>query len=263
MLEWEPNGTIHSIFENTRSESVVLMDNPAIYSHRGASAYALENTWSAFRKACELSVGIELDLQITNDGVILVFHDDNLKRLSGRDLKIADVDYDKIKDTRIGKRGRRKLSDHRIPLAYEVFHWAKEKAVPLNIEMKESFSAHPDGAEILAAMLEGMKDIHLSSFNAEHLKKMKKLKPDIETALVIKKNFSAARMVEMHWVDSVHLHKRLYSENLLTSLKSLGKKVRIYGLAGTERILDHLSPIVAGVITDYPDRIKEKMRPPV
>lgn len=237
------------------------MDNPAIYSHRGASAYALENTWSAFRRACELRVGIELDLQITNDGVILVFHDDNLKRLSGRNLEIAEVDYDKVKDTRIGKRGRRKLSSDRIPLAYEVFHWAKEKAVPLNIEMKESFALHPDGAEILAAMLEGMNDIHLSSFNSELLRKMKKLKPDIETALVVKKNFSALQMVDMHWVDSVHLHKRLYSEHLLIHLKSLEKKVRIYGIAGTERILTQLSPIVSGIITDYPDRIQIKMRP--
>ena len=91
------------------------MDNPAIYSHRGASADALENTWTAFRRACELDVGIELDVQITNDGVILVFHDDNLKRLTGRNLKIADINYDMIKDTRICKRGRRKMSSERIP----------------------------------------------------------------------------------------------------------------------------------------------------
>ncbi|HSJ36635.1 MAG TPA: glycerophosphodiester phosphodiesterase family protein [Planococcus sp. (in: firmicutes)] len=238
------------------------MDNPAIYSHRGASAYALENTWNAFRKACALDVGIELDVQITNDGVILVFHDDNLKRLSGRNLKIVEVDYDKIKDTKIGKRGRRKLSSDRIPLAYEVFHWAKKKAVPLNIEIKESFAVHPDGAEILASMLEGMDDILLSSFNSELLKKMKRLKPGIETALVVKKNFAVQQMGDMHWVDSVHLHKRLYSENLLTSLKSLEKKVRIYGIAGTEGILNHLSPIVSGIITDHPDRIIEKMRQP-
>ena len=238
------------------------MDNPAIYSHRGASAYALENTWNAFRRACELDVGIELDIQITKDGIILVFHDDNLKRLSGRNLQIADVDYDKIKDTRIGKRGRRKLSTDRIPLAYEVFRWARQKEVPLNIEMKESFAVHPDGAETLAAMLEGMGDIHLSSFNTELLRKMKRLKPDIETALVVKKNFVVKQMVDMHWIDSVHLHKRLYSESVLANLTSLEKKVRIYGIAGTERILNQLSPIVSGIITDHPDRIMEKMRQP-
>ncbi|WP_422123187.1 glycerophosphodiester phosphodiesterase [Planococcus sp. X10-3] len=236
------------------------MDNPAIYSHRGASAYALENTWAAFRRACELDVGIELDVQITKDGVILVFHDDNLKRLSGKNLNIAEVNYDKIKDTTIGKRGRRKLSTERIPLAYEVFHWARERSIPLNIEMKESFAMHAEGPETLAAMLEGMGNIHLSSFNPELLKKMKGLKPEIETALVVKRNASLASVTEMHWIDSIHLHKRLYSQELLTDLKGLGKKVRVYGIAGTERVLKQLSPIICGIITDHPARIK-KMRP--
>lgn len=238
------------------------MDNPAIYSHRGASTYALENTWNAFRKACELDVGIELDVQITKDGVIVVFHDENLKRLSGRNLKIADVDYDKIKDIRIGKRGRRRFSTDRIPLAYEVFSWARQKEVPLNIEMKGSFTEHQDGAGILAAMLEGMEEIHLSSFDSELLKKMKDLKPEIETALVVKKNLPLKQLVEMHWIDSVHLHKGLYSEHLLNNLKNLGKTVRIYGFAGSERVLNKMSPIVGGIITDHPVRLKEKMRLP-
>lgn len=235
------------------------MDNPAIYSHRGASAYALENTWNAFLQACELGVGIELDVQITKDGVILVFHDDNLKRLSGKNLTIAEVNYDKLKDAQIGKRGRRKMSADRIPLAYEVFQWAKEKKIPLNIEMKESFAEHPEGPEILASMLDGMNDIHLSSFNPELLKKMKGLKPEIETALVFKRKFSLEHISDMAWIDSVHLHKRLYSRELLSNLKGLEKKVRIYGIAGTERLLKQLSPVICGIITDHPARIK-KMR---
>lgn len=238
------------------------MDNPTIYCHRGASAYALENTWNAFRKACELNAGIELDIQITKDGVIVVFHDENLKRLSGRNLKIAEVDYDKIKDIRIGKRGRRKFAADRIPLAYEVFSWARQKEVPLNIEMKASFGEHPDGPGILAAMLEGMKDVHLSSFDSALLKKMKELNPEIETALVAKKKLPLKQLGDMHWIDSVHLHKRLYSEAMLGKLSSLGKKVRIYGIAGSERALRGLSPLVGGIITDHPVRLKEKMRLP-
>ncbi|MFD1030688.1 glycerophosphodiester phosphodiesterase [Metaplanococcus flavidus] len=235
------------------------MDNPAIYSHRGASAYALENTWTAFRSACELDVGIELDVQITSDGVILVFHDDNLKRLSGKNLKISEVNYDKIKDIIIGKRGKRKSSAERIPLAYEVFQWAKKRAIPLNIEMKESFAVHGEGPEILAAMLEGVGDVHLSSFNPELLKKMKELNPEIETALVAKRNSALEQITDMHWIDSIHLHKRLYSKDLLVNLKSVGKKVRIYGIAGREQVLKQLSPIICGIITDHPARIK-KMR---
>lgn len=238
------------------------MHNIEIYSHRGASSSALENTWPAFLKACELGVGIELDVQITKDGVVLVYHDDNLKRLSGKNLWIEESDYEKIKDLRIGKRGRRKFSADRIPLAYEVFHWAKEKAVPLNIEIKESFAVHPDGPEILAAMLEGLQNIHLSSFNAEILKEMKKLKPDIETALVVKRNLTLEFLDKLTWVDSIHLHKRLYSENLLARLKDMKKTIRVYGIVGTEKAVKQPSHNLSGIITDYPGKIKEKMRLP-
>ncbi|WP_372869424.1 glycerophosphodiester phosphodiesterase [Planomicrobium okeanokoites] len=238
------------------------MQNIEIYSHRGASSAALENTWPAFRKACELGVGIELDVQITKDGVVLVFHDDDLKRLGGRNLRIEEIDYEKIKDLRIGKRGRRKFSADRIPLAYEVFHWAKEKSVPLNIEIKESFAVHSEGPEILAAMLEGLKNIHLSSFNAEILKEMKQLKPEIETALVIKKKHKLQFLDKLTWVDGIHLHKRLYSEKLLIRLNDMKKKIRIYGIVGTEKVVKEPSRHLSGIITDYPGKIKEKMRLP-
>lgn len=238
------------------------MQTIEIYSHRGASSTALENTWPAFRRACELGVGIELDVQITKDGVVLVFHDDNLKRLSGKNLRIEETDYEKIKDLRIGKLGRRKFSADRIPLAYEVFHWAKEKSIPLNIEIKESFASHPEGPEILAAMLEGLKEIHLSSFNADILKEMKKLKPEIETALVIKKNLKLPFLDKLTWVDSIHLHKRLYSEDLLMRLKEKKKTIRVYGIVGSEKVVKQPSQYLSGIITDYPGKIKEKMRLP-
>ena len=241
---------------------MVYMHNIEIYGHRGASRYALENTWNAFRKACELGVGIEMDVQITKDGVVLVYHDDNLKRLSGRNLYIADTDYENIKELKIGRRGLRNFSSDHIPLAYEVFHWAKDKSVPLNIELKESFAAHPEGPKILASMLEGLQKIHLSSFNPEILRKMKTLKPDIETALIVKKNFQVKLLENMHWIDSVHLHKRLYTDKLASRLESMKKNIRVYGIVGSEQAVTRPSPHLTGIITDYPAKIIEKMRTP-
>lgn len=235
------------------------MNHPAIYGHRGASAYALENTWEAFKKAHELRIGIELDVQITKDGVVLVFHDDNLKRLSGKNMDIASVNYGLIKDMNIGKRGMRKFSQTRIPLAYEVFLWAKNESVPLNIEMKESFAIHPDGPEILAAMLEGMGEIHLSSFNPKLLKKMKELKPGIETALVVRRKAVFKRLEKMSWIDSIHLHKRLYTKKLAENLGSLYKNIRVYGIVGKEQIFKNPPHDLSGIITGYPEKVREKI----
>lgn len=61
------------------------------YAHRGASHYAPENTMIAFRKALELQAnGIELDLKRTKDGKIVVFHDDEIDRVSNGTGKLED-----------------------------------------------------------------------------------------------------------------------------------------------------------------------------
>lgn len=231
-----------------------------VYAHRGASGYTLENTWNAFYKASEFGVGIELDVQITKDGVVVVYHDDNLKRLSGQNLKIEESEYRFLKDLKIGKRMGRRIWNHEIPLAYEVFQWAKEKRVPLNIELKSSFAVHPEGPRILAAMLEGMENFHLSSFQPSLLKEMKELLPNVETALIMKKKMPCEALAEMEWVDSLHLHKRILTPDFLAALHPMNKPVRVYGMRGSESAMSRLTPELKGIITDYPDRVTKKLR---
>ncbi|WP_083553688.1 glycerophosphodiester phosphodiesterase [Planococcus versutus] len=235
------------------------MSEVKVYAHRGASGYALENTWNAFIKACELGVGIELDAQITKDGVVIVYHDDNLRRLTGVNAEIETLAYEDIKQLRIGKKWVRKLQQHEIPLAYEVFQWAKKKNIPLNVELKESFAKNLKGPQILAAMLEGMSDVHLSSFNGQLLKKMKQLMPDTEMAWIIKKKNQVTALHDMEWIDSIHLHKRFIGKPLYREILKQNKKVRLYGMIGTESLMDRLHPQLVGIITNYPDQVKRKM----
>ncbi len=238
------------------------MSELRIYAHRGVTALSLENTWNAFHKVSESDLGIELDLQITKDGVVIVYHDDNLKRLSGENFDIADVEYSFLKELKIGKRWHRKFKHDHIPLAYEVIQWAKEHRVPLNIELKSSFMKHPEGPRIIAAMLEGAEDFHVSSFHPSLLKDMKTLMPTVEMALIINKKTQLSLLDEMDWIDSIHLHKRLYSRKLLQTLSNRGMKVRVYGIRGSEAAVTKREPELNGIITDYPNRVIKKLRPP-
>lgn len=242
---------------------MILLSEVKVYAHRGASGYALENTWNAFFKACEFGVGIELDVQITKDGVVVVYHDDNLRRLTGINAGIETLAYEEIKELRVGRKWMRNFAHHQMPLAYEVFQWAKKKKIPLNVELKESFAKNSKGPQILAAMLEGMEDIHLSSFNPQLLKDMKKLMPSTEMAWIIKKNAQLSRIQEMDWVDSIHLHKRLLAKSLCDEIVKLDKKVRLYGILGSESLIDRLEPQMVGIITNYPDRVKRKIASPL
>ena len=64
----------------------------AVQGHRGASALAPENTLAAFQKAIELGAdGMEMDLQLTRDGAVVVIHDDTLDRTTDGHGRVADL----------------------------------------------------------------------------------------------------------------------------------------------------------------------------
>ena len=67
------------------------------YAHRGASEYFPENTLRSFYAGLEMCAdGIETDIQRTKDGVLVLHHDDTLKRLVGIDARVCDFTYDEL-----------------------------------------------------------------------------------------------------------------------------------------------------------------------
>lgn len=73
-----------------------------VIAHRGASAEKPENSIAAFRRALALKVdGIELDVQVTADGVPVVFHDAHLRRLTGRPGRVTNHTWRNLKKLRV------------------------------------------------------------------------------------------------------------------------------------------------------------------
>ena len=101
----------------------------AVIAHRGASAYAPENTMPAFAQAIALGADMaELDVQCTADGVIVVFHDDTTARWDGRTRLVADCTLAEMQALDIG--------GARVPTLAEVCVLAREHGLQLNIELK-------------------------------------------------------------------------------------------------------------------------------
>ena len=119
------------------------------YAHRGLhdnASEAPENSMPAFKKAVEAGYGIELDIQLTKDQQVVVFHDDFLQRVCGVEGKVSDYTYEQLQEFRLCK------SQERIPLFTEVLKLVDGK-VPLLVEFKGNNSTDtslcPVGAEIL------------------------------------------------------------------------------------------------------------------
>lgn len=110
-----------------------------VTAHRGASAELPENTMLAFREASRLGADyIELDVQMTRDGEIVVAHDRNLARVAGVKKNVDEMTWAEIQELEVGSYLGEEFRGEKIPTLREVVHFAKEAGLKMNIELKET-----------------------------------------------------------------------------------------------------------------------------
>ena len=141
------------------------------YAHRGLHGGEIpENSLLAFSKAVEEGFGIELDVQLSKDGEVMVFHDYTLIRMTGVDEKLVDKNLTELKELCL------KNTQEKIPTFKEVLELVDGK-VPLLIELKgESFDSSlcPKVAEVLKNY---KGDYCIESFNPLLIKDIKRYLP--------------------------------------------------------------------------------------
>ena len=151
-----------------------------IIAHRGdfGEIDTRENSLSAFKRAMDNNYIIELDVHLTKDNRIIVFHDDDLSRMTGRSGNIVDFTLDEL------KRFRLHGSDERIPTLEEVLDLVNGK-VPIIIEIK--YDRRPGELEpFLAKILDNYKGkFAVKSFNPMIVRWFKKNRPDYIRGILI------------------------------------------------------------------------------
>lgn len=139
----------------------------SIWAHRGASSERPENTMSAFQRAVELGAdGIELDVQRSADGRLVVLHDETVQRTTTGSGRLVQLEWPELSRLRI-RRGEEVL-DERLPLLEEVLDLLAPTALVLNVELKDGNEPYPGmdrqvDAAVRAAGMTGR--VVLSSFN--------------------------------------------------------------------------------------------------
>jgi glycerophosphoryl diester phosphodiesterase len=146
-----------------------------VIAHRGASAEKPENTLAAFRRALGLGAdGIELDVQVTRDGVPVVFHDDALRRLTNRPGRLVDHTWRELKKLRVAGR-------EPIPRLAEVLALVRGRVV-VQIELKRGAQVAPVARAIRRARATHW--VILASFAAPLVRAAGKLAPEIPRMLI-------------------------------------------------------------------------------
>lgn len=141
------------------------------YAHRGLwSEQVPENSMAAFARAVQRGYGIELDVQLSKDKKVVVFHDDSLKRMCGIDRKVSELTVAELKALRL------KGTDQTIPLLAEVLAMVGGR-VPLMIEVK-GIEVQPPLCLRMARMLDAYRGaFSVISFNPKILSWFKSYRP--------------------------------------------------------------------------------------
>jgi glycerophosphoryl diester phosphodiesterase len=219
-----------------------------IVGHRGACAYAPENTLQSFAKAIELGCDrAELDVHLSSDNVPVVIHDSTLERTTNGKGLVANLTLAELKALDAG-------SGQQIPTLREVMDFCRNK-ISLQIELKATGSP-----PLVAALTEeawGVGRLVVTSFDLSLLKQFGALLPAVPLGLL-----NRDPRLDMIATAETHGHRwicprfDIATPDLVTQAKSKRLQVYVYHVNNTEIAHNLLDWGVDAIGTDYPDLLR-------
>ena len=248
---------IYDLVRNGSELSEELLIETEITAHRGSSRTAPENTIPAIEAAVEeMADSVEIDVQMTADGVVVLGHDASLKRVAGVNRSIASMTFEELEKLDVGSWFSSEYAGTRIPSLSEVLELCSQKT-SLNIEIKY-VGKNSELPEKTAEMVReyGMENqCVITSTNLSYLKRVKEALPEIRTGYIISAAYG--NFYSSEDVDFISIRSGFVTSALMQNAHEQGKAVYAWTL-NTKSELERLTLLgVDGIITDRPVLARE------
>lgn len=230
----------------------IRLDNEVeVIAHRGASAAAPENTLAAVQLAIDEGTDwVEIDVQETIDGEVVVFHDSDFMKLADVNRKIWEVSLDELNDIDVGSSFSEEFADQRVPTLAQVLQLCKGKA-GVNIELK--YYGHNQQLEQRVIDLvesNGMEDqVIFMSLKADAVKKMKSMRPEWKTGLLMSVAFGDLGKLQ---ADFLAVNAQFVSRQMVRKAHEVDKQVFVWTVNDPVTMAVMIGRGVDGLITDKP-----------
>ena len=239
------------------SSKIQLFSQTYIAAHRGYSAEAPENTIPAFEAAINNYADyVELDVQETKDGVVVVMHDSNTKRTTGVKKNIWNLTYEELSELDAGSWFSEEYENTKIPTLEEVLEMAKGRLM-LNIEIK--LTGHEQHLEESVAELieeyDMVDECVVTSFQAKALKNIKKFNPDIKTGYIL--HVAYGDFSNLSYADALSVNYSFATESFIETAHDADMEVYAWTVNTAEAINDMLENGADMIITDDPVLARE------
>ncbi len=228
-----------------------------VSAHRGSSYRAPQNTISAFVAAIDDEADyIELDVQETRDGVVVVLHDANLLHVGGVDRNIWDLNYSELQEIDVGSSFSPEFAGERVPTLEEAIDVTKGK-IKLNIELKiYGHQKHLEEEVVRLVEEKGIEDhCVITSLDYNALKEVRRLNPDLKIGMIITYLIGEYSKLD---VDFYSVEPNLViTKNFMLDAHADNKEVHIWSIRPKEDVSQYVDLGVDNIINDDPVRVRE------
>lgn len=232
------------------------------FAHRGFSGKYPENTMLAFQKAYEAGAdGIELDVQLTKDGELVIIHDEAVDRTTNGTGYVRDYTLAELRDLDASYVYIGKIEKNLIPTFREYCEWVKDKDLVTNIELKTGvFEYLGIEKQVLDMLLEYQLEdkVIISSFNHFSILRMKEMAPQLKYGLLSEAwIIDAGAYTKSLDVPCYHPIFRNLTPEVVEELKSHNIEINTFTVNTKEDVLDLYEKGIDIVIGNFPDMVKE------
>ena len=235
---------------------IQINDNIAVIAHRGAAGSAPENTLASVRQAVEDGTDwIEIDVQETVDGEVIVIHDSDFMKLAGVNLKVWNGTLEEIQAIDVGSWFSPEFADERVPTLAEVLDEVKGRCRVI-IELK--YYGHDQQLERRVVEIVEQSDmvgeVKIMSLSYAGIQKIRALRPDWTIGLLAAQ--AAGNLAQLD-VDFLAVNQSIAKAPLVSAASAAGKQVFVWTINDAVNMSRVISLGVDGVITDEPRLARE------
>ncbi len=229
----------------------------AVIGHRGFAAAAPENTLPAFEKAMALGVDfVELDVQLSKDRQIVVCHDDNLLRTTGKDEGISSLTLSELKELDAGSWFSPEYTGTQIPSLDEVLDLVKSSDIKIYLELKDIGEDTQFPLDVLQLTQEKQMENRciFASFQYEYLKEIKAQDP--EAKVLLNTTISEKTLPDDYPADYYGIKNSSFSAELAESIHHHGFTVYVWTVDDPIQMEEAVTAGADGICSNCPDQVQ-------
>lgn len=235
------------------------------FAHRGFSGKYPENTMLAFKKAIEVGAdGIELDVQLTKDGEVVIIHDETIDRTTDGEGFVCEYTYDELKKIDASYIYKDKYGFNPIPTLKEYFELVKDLDFITNIELKTGINEYLGIEEKVYKLIKEFRlesKVIISSFNHFSILRMKKIAPELKYGFLSETwIIDAGEYCKKYGVSCYHPHFKNLIPSVIDELKKNNIEINTWTVNKKEDIEYLISKNIDILIGNYPDLIKKTLK---